>query len=133
LDPTLEDVDQKLRKLFPEGVDATLEMSGRASSLSLAIDHTRPGGRVSLLGLYPEAMQSVSMNTIVMKGLQMQGIVGRRLWDTWDTMIDLLENKNLQIGPIITHKMDFREVNHAMEILKQGKAGKVVLDFSGAY
>ncbi len=130
LDPTTEDVSSRLSQLFPQGVDVTLEMSGHSSALSLAIEHTRPGGRVSLLGLYPEAMQSIPMNHVVMKGLQLQGIVGRQLWGTWDTMIDLLENKNLQIGPIITHKMAFQEVEEAMQILQEGKAGKVVLDFT---
>lgn len=132
LDPTLHDVAKEMRQHAPLGVDATLEMSGHPSALPLAIEYTRPGGRISLLGLYQEARQTIELNHLIMKGIDMQGIVGRRLWDTWDQMIWLLTEKNLDVSPVVTHRMPFREVQHAMEILERGEAGKIVLDFSDA-
>ncbi len=132
LDPTQEDVPARLRQLAPHGVDATLEMSGHPGALEMAIAHTRPGGRVSLLGLYQDARQPVAMNDLVMKGLEVHGIVGRRLWETWDQMIWLLTEKGLNVEAVVTHRMDFREVNHAMEILGRGEAGKIVLDSENA-
>ncbi len=129
LDPTQDDVDAILRKRAPLGLDGALEMSGHPSAIPLAINHVRPGGRISLLGLYPEAQQKIGMNTLIMKGIRMNGIVGRKIWETWDAMFALLED-GLDLMPVVTHRMPFGEVHEAMNILSKGEAGKIVLDFS---
>jgi len=132
LNPREQDVDRALAMLAPGGVDATLEMSGHPSMLSLAVRHTRPGGRISCLGVFPEAEQSVDFNSLIFKGIELQGIVGRRLWETWDQMADLLSEKNLNLCPVITHQMHFTEFKKAMELMKAGQAGKVVFTFESA-
>jgi threonine 3-dehydrogenase len=104
-------------------------MSGHPASLDMAIELTRPGGRVSLLGLFPDVLRSVDFNRIIFKGLQMHGIVGRRMWETWDQMAWLLTEKGLDVTPVVTHEMPFTEVAEAMEVLKRGEAGKIVLAF----
>jgi threonine 3-dehydrogenase len=129
LNPLKEDVYAVLGRCEPSGVDATLEMSGHPASLDMAIELTRPGGRVSLLGLFPDVLRSVDFNRIIFKGLQMHGIVGRRMWETWDQMAWLLTEKGLDVTPVVTHEMPFTEVAEAMEVLKRGEAGKIVLAF----
>lgn len=128
--PRKEDVAGQLCQLEPRGVDATLEMSGRRSSLDLAVEHTRPGGRVSLLGLYPEAEIGIDLNRLIFKGLKVHGIIGRKLWETWDQMTWLLAEKGLDVSPVLTHEMPFENIDEAMQTLKKGEAGKIVLSFS---
>lgn len=132
LDPTQEDASAAISRLAPQGVDGTLEMSGHPSALQLAVQHTRPGGRVSLLGLYADALEPVAMNTLVMKGLQVQGIVGRRLWETWDQMAWLLGEKKLDVSAVVTHRVPFTEFDEVFHVLGEGKAGKIVMDFAEA-
>jgi threonine 3-dehydrogenase len=127
-----KDLDEQIEKLCPGGVDGTLEMSGHPSALALSIRKTRPGGRISLLGIYPESVQPIDINTLIFKGIEMQGIVGRRIWETWDQMGELLRDGNLNLEPVITHKMHYTEFQQAMELMKAGKAGKVVFTFEGA-
>ncbi len=129
LNPATENVHAELAKMVPGGVDFTLEMSGHPSSLQMAVDHTRPGGRISLLGVFPDNYQSLDINSVVFKGLQIHGIVGRRIWETWDQMSWLLSEKKLNVLPVVTHRMPYQEIEQAMGILGQGKAGKIVLDF----
>lgn len=129
INPAQENADTILRKVAPKGVDGTLEMSGHPGALDLAIEHTRPGGRVSLLGLYADKLRQVDFNPIIFKGLRLQGIVGRRLWETWDQMAWLLTEKGLDVTPVVTHEMPFTEVEQAMQILQAGEAGKIVLTF----
>ena len=129
IDPTKEDAAAVICQEFPDGVDATLEMSGHPSSLALAVETTRYGGRVSCLGLYGEAKQTVDMNAVIFKGLRMQGIVGRRLPETWDLMHKLFESGRLVLDPVVTHRMHYTEFEKAMELMGAGQAGKVVFDF----
>jgi len=129
LSPKDGDVAARLAQEVPGGVDATLEMSGHPSSLALAVEATRPGGRISLLGLYGEPRQSVDINSIIFKGIDVNGIVGRKIWQTWDQMAALLQSGRLNLKPVITHKMHYTEFQRAMELMKAGQAGKVVFTF----
>jgi threonine 3-dehydrogenase len=129
INPLKEDVLSVLKNEEPNGVDGVLEMSGHPSSLPLAIDCVRPGGRISLLGLFKQNNQSFDLNKLIFKGVRMQGIVGRRLWETWDQMHWLLTEKGLDVTPIVTHEMHFSEIEKAFEVLERGEAGKIVLSF----
>jgi threonine 3-dehydrogenase len=131
LSPLTGDVHACIEREAPGGVDATLEMSGHPSSLDLAIQSTRPGGRISLLGVYGNPTQTLDMNAVIFKGIDVQGIVGRRIWQTWDQMAELLQSGKLNLLPVITHEMHYTEFQKAMELMKKGKAGKVVFTFEG--
>ncbi|HEX3578644.1 MAG TPA: zinc-binding dehydrogenase, partial [Thermoanaerobaculia bacterium] len=77
-----------------EGVDVVLEMSGAPSAINLALDLVRMGGMLSLLGL--PAGHSVTINdytrNVIFKGVTMQGIIGRRMYGTWQRMLALLKS-----------------------------------------
>jgi threonine 3-dehydrogenase len=132
LNPREVDLERAIEELVPGGVDATLEMSGHPSSLSLAVRRTRPGGRISLLGVFPESNQTIDMNAVIFKGIDMQGIVGRNLWKTWDQMGELLKTGLLNLDPVVTHVMHYTQFQEAMELMKIGQAGKVVFTFEDA-
>lgn len=127
--PIGNDVAAEILRECPGGVDGVLEMSGHPSSLSLAIDVVRPGGRISLLGVYSDSKQTLDMDKVIFKGLRIQGIVGRKLWETWDQMQDLLKSGKLDLTPVVTHRMHYTEFHNAMELMKAGQAGKVVFFF----
>jgi threonine 3-dehydrogenase len=129
LSPADGDLSCRILKEVPEGVDATLEMSGHPSSLELAVKVTRPGGRISLLGVYKDSPQQLDVNSLIFKGIDLQGIVGRRLWQTWDQMTELLASGKLNLAPVITHRMHYTEFHKAMELMKAGQAGKVVFTY----
>ncbi|WKZ79112.1 MAG: L-threonine 3-dehydrogenase [Fimbriimonadaceae bacterium] len=132
LDPRRDDLEAALRELAPEGFDAVLEMSGSPAALDLAVRSVRPGGRLSLLGVYKESRQSVDMNALVFGGVEVQGIVGRRLWETWVQMRGLLERGAVDLEPVVTHELPYTEFAYGMELMKKGEAGKVVFQFDGA-
>lgn len=119
----IEGAGEELRRLEPGGVDGVLEMSGHPSQLALAVEAVRPGGRISCLGVYKEPKQTVDMDAVIFKGLTVQGIVGRRLWETWDQMQRLLEG-GLDVAPVVTHELPYTEFAGAMELMAAGKAGK---------
>ena len=57
----------------------------------------------------------------------MHGIIGRRMYETWHQMDELLASGRLDISPAITHVMPMEDYAAAMEQLKSGSAGKIVL------
>lgn len=129
MNPIEKDVASEIETICPDGVDGVLEMSGHPSQLALAVKAVRPGGRISLLGVYGVPEQSINLNEVIFKGIDVQGIVGRKLWQTWDQMDALFKSGKLNLEPVVTHVMHFTQFQDAMELMKAGKAGKVVFTF----
>ncbi|MCX6380220.1 MAG: L-threonine 3-dehydrogenase [Armatimonadetes bacterium] len=110
------------------GVDVVLEMSGAPSAIQQAMRICRYGGRVSLLGIPSQPVQLDMAEDMIFKGLTIHCIVGRRLYETWDTMRSLLASGRLDIEPAITHRLPFEEFAYGMELMRDGLCGKVVFD-----
>ena len=69
-----------------------LEMVGLNSSLNNALKVVRRGGHVVLFGVRNGDMQLEDYHRVVMNGIQLHGVVGRRIFDTWFITRQLLED-----------------------------------------
>ncbi|MGB6500105.1 MAG: zinc-binding dehydrogenase, partial [Thermoplasmata archaeon] len=112
------------------GVDVALEMSGHPASLALVFDALRPGGRVSLLGLFDRPATLDFDNAVVFKAARIHGIFGRRMFDTWYQVKGLLAQPAFRekAARVITHRVPIPEVARAMELIESGQAAKVSLE-----
>lgn len=84
--------DQILALTDGVGVDVAMEMAGHNSSTNNAIRNVRRGGDVVLFGVKNGDAVFEDAHRIVMNGLNLHGIVGRRLFQTWATTKSLLED-----------------------------------------
>lgn len=75
------------------GVDVILEMSGSPSAINLGLDMVKMGGFISLLGLPSGNSLTIDNYThnVIFKGITIQGIIGRRMYSTWQRMLSLLQ------------------------------------------
>ena len=112
-----------------EGFDVGLEMSGNASAFRDLLRTMNHGGRVALLGIPPEEI-SVDLNEIIFKGLQIKGIYGREMFETWYKMTAMLQS-GLDISPILTHRFAIDDFQRGFDVMRSGQSGKVVLDWAG--
>jgi threonine 3-dehydrogenase len=108
------------------GADDVYEMSGHPLLLDLALKIVKPAGGVHILGIYHDTVP-VDMNQVVFKGLNVHGIHGRRIFDTWTRMQGLLLSGKLDIEPVFTHEFPFEKFDEAMETMASGNCGKVTL------
>ncbi len=123
LEDTMWDLGMK------EGFDVGLEMSGVSSALHDMISTMNNGGKIALLGI-PEAESApIDWNDIVFKGLTLQGIYGRRMFETWYKMLAMLQT-GLDVTPVITHHFAAEDFLEAFAVVRAGEAGKVVLDWT---
>ena len=133
LDPSREDV----REIVAErtgglGVDVVLEMAGHPSAIRTAFDIVRRGGRISLLGLTNKPIALNFSEDIIFKGITIQGINGRRMYQTWYQMTALLKAGKLDLHPVITDRVALQDFSKAMERLKTGEASKILVYPNGA-
>lgn len=111
-----------------EGFDVGLEMSGNGAALQQMIGVMRNGGKISLLGISNKPV-SMDMNTIITKGLTLQGIYGRKM-DNWHQMSYMVQG-GLDLSKVITHRFRYTEFQKGFDAMNSGKSGKVVLDWTG--
>jgi threonine 3-dehydrogenase len=128
LDPSKDDVNAiVMEKTGGAGVDVVLEMAGHPSAIRTAFDIVRRGGRISLLGLTSKPVSLNFSEDIIFKGLTIQGINGRRMYQTWYQMTALLKAGKLDLHPVITDRIAMKDFSKAMERLKTGEASKILV------
>lgn len=108
------------------GADAVLEMSGAGQAFQQALKAVRPTGMVTILGLPTKPIQVDVSKDIVLKDATVRGIYGRKMWDTWKSMSQLLSSGKVDISPVITHRLKLEEFETGIEAMKEGTSGKVV-------
>ncbi len=91
--------DPELRAAIREltggvGVDVAMEMAGFNSSMNNAIKAVRRGGHVVLFGVKNGDAVVEDVHRLVMDGIQLHGIVGRRIFGTWEITQRLLEDRS---------------------------------------
>ena len=125
---TIEDAQRELG--MAEGFDVGMEMSGKPVALQSMIANMAHGGRIAMLGL-PADQFSVDWSSVVLKMLHIKGIYGREMFETWYSMTVLLQ-RGLDLAPVITHRYDYTQHAEAFATAREGKCGKVILDWTGA-
>lgn len=108
-----------------EGFDVGLEMSGAEAALDQMLDAMNHGGRIALLGI-PSGPMTVDVNDVIFKGLEVQGIYGRRIFETWYKMSAMLQS-GLDVNALITHRFPVADHVEAFEVVRHGVCGKVIL------
>src|SRR5215472_7281672 len=79
------------------GVDVALEMSGQPSSVNNAIACVRRGGDVILFGLKSGDQIIEGFDRVIVDGISLHSVVGRRIFETWHITRHLLENRDPNI------------------------------------
>lgn len=79
-----------------------MEMSGSPAGLQTLLEAARHGSTLALLGILPPAT-AIDWDLVIFKMLTLKGIYGRRIFDTWDIMLQLISG-GLDLSPLITHR-----------------------------
>ena len=122
---TLEQVQKELG--LQEGFDVGLEMSGNPNAFREMLANMSHGGKIAMLGIPAEPMP-IDWNLVIFNQLTLRGIYGREMYETWYKMTVLLES-GLDISPVITHRLNWRDYEKGFAAMQGGNAGKVILDW----
>ncbi len=129
LNPGKDDVLARVLELTDgDGVDLVCEMSGHPSGHAQAFAAARLGGRVNLLGTPSKTTEVDFAREVIFKGLTLYGVTGRKMYETWHEMRRFLRAGQLDPRPVITHRFPLEEIAAAIQVIKDGEAGKVILE-----
>jgi threonine 3-dehydrogenase len=122
---SLKDVQQELG--MTEGFDVGLEMSGNPAAFRDMLANMCHGAKIAMLGI-PNKEMAIDWTQVIFNMLTIKGIYGREMYETWYKMTVLLEC-GLNICPVITHHLPWRDYEAGFAAMKEGNCGKVILDW----
>ncbi|MUP16334.1 L-threonine 3-dehydrogenase [Ancylomarina euxinus] len=127
VNPMEESLDDVMKELGVIGFDIGLECSGSPAAFNDMVSHMYNSGKISLLGILPSQTQ-VNWSDIIFKGLQLKGIYGREMYETWYQMEQMLMS-GLDLSPMISHRFDAADFQKGFDIMEEGNCGKVILNW----
>jgi threonine 3-dehydrogenase len=128
VDPTekrLQDVQKELG--MQEGFDVGLEMSGSPTAFRDMLANICHGGKIAMLGI-PSKEIAIDWHRVIFNMLTIKGIYGREMYETWYKMTVMLES-GLDIQPVITHRISWRDYQAGFEAMKSGNCSKVIMNW----
>jgi threonine 3-dehydrogenase len=116
-----------------DGPDVVLEMSGHPDAITNSIKSVRRGGKVVAFGLPKDAAYTFDdySKDVIFNGITIQGIIGRRIYDTWYKVRDLVRipEARAKLRKVITEVLPYTEFRGGFERMLKGEAGKIVLEW----
>lgn len=113
-----------MREIGIEGFDVGMEMSGNPSAFNEMLDAMYHGGKVALLGILPKGA-GVDWDRIIFKGLVVHGIYGRKMYETWYKMTQLVRS-GFPLQKALTHQIAIDDFQTGFDLMESGQCGKVV-------
>lgn len=127
VNPKAEELTEQVRDLtHGKGVDVVFEMSGDAKEFERGLRLLKRGGNMIAFGLAGQVDFNLT-DDVIFQGITIHGIVGRKMWDTWEKEEQLLDDGKVDLSEIVTHEFGFEDFERAFELFKSGNSGKVIL------
>jgi len=123
-----QSVRDVVKDLHMEGFDIGLEMSGNPRAFNDMLDCMYHGGKIAMLGLMPNGA-GIDWDKVIFKGLVLHGIYGRRMYETWYKMTQMLLT-GFPLGKVLTHQIHIDDFQRGFELMESGNCGKVVCSWN---
>lgn len=119
-----ENFEKSLLNEAPASVDIPVDSTG--SLFSEGIKAVRKGGKILVFGVNTRAFASFAQSEITFKEVQVLGT-----WfanGTFPKAVKLIESGILNLHNMITYKLPLEKISEGINLLKEGKAIKVVMN-----
>lgn len=108
-----------------EGFDVALEVSGSPAAMQDILENTIHGANIAMLGI-PATAYAIDWSVVIFNMLNIKGIYGREMFETWYKMNILIES-GVDISPVVTHRLSASDFDDAFEAAASDESGKVLL------
>jgi L-iditol 2-dehydrogenase len=106
------------------GADVVIEASGACIACNQALDFVKVAGHVTLLGIRGRPLD-IDLDAMAIKELTMSGTWGT-LPSSWVTTLRLMASKQVDVAPLITHRISLEMWKNGFELMENQKAIKVL-------
>jgi len=122
-----DEVYEALPANYVGKMDVVLEMSGNDIAIQTAFEAARIAATVIIFGIPKKDITLNFGKYFIDKEITVKGVFGRRIWETWEQVSELLKSGKVDLTKMITHKFALRDFEKAMLVMKSGECGKILL------
>ena len=128
--PDRQDIVREILDRRPLGMDAVVEASGDPAAVEQAVALVKPGGRITLIGIPLE--ERISYPTATARRKEIAFFNVRRQNRCIERAVLLIENKHIDVAPLISHEFAVDDAPRAFDIAAGRKDGvlKAAINFS---
>jgi len=109
------------------GVDAAIDITGAGAAINNALKSVRAAGRMVCVGLPSKEVTMDLTEDLIYREVEMTGISGRRIWGTWESFAKVMQDPRYKIERIIGHEFKMADFRKAIDEVKSGVPGKMIL------
>jgi len=117
--------DLVMKETKGKGVDVTVECAGVAQSINSCLNALKKLGKHIQVGIVGKEV-TLNFDTILYKQIQLFGSLAHSM-KTWDRVMQILEQKKINLEPIITHKLPLSQWKEAFKMCEEKTCGKILL------
>jgi L-iditol 2-dehydrogenase len=126
VDVTEEDIFAVIdRETHGRGVDIAVECAGAGTSVSTCLKALKKMGKYVQVGIIGKEI-TLDFDTILYKQLQVYGS-GAHSLKTWERMMKILEQRKVDLSPLITHKLPLSRWREGFDLCEKKQGGKVLI------
>ncbi len=125
IDPANEDIAAVLREAWGDTCDIIVDAVGVGPVFGQAVQLLKCGGRLLIFGQNSNAMSQVPPAVIVRNELTVMGTYCAH--NTFPLAIKLLQNPELGLERIISHRVELRDIQHGIDMLNSQQASRVIV------
>ena len=119
IDAREENAVERLREMTGgEGADVVVEAIGNPETFQQALKSVRRGGMVSVVGLFPAAVE-FPLNEMAYYGVRLS--MGLGSLAHMDQLMGLLESGRVDLSPLVTHTFSLQDALDAYELFENHK------------
>jgi S-(hydroxymethyl)glutathione dehydrogenase/alcohol dehydrogenase len=121
-----------LRTISTQAFDVVIETSGATEAITKGLQFTGPGGRFIMVGQPKPLADAVFSNVRHMfdgEGKTIKATQGGGFQPHLDIprYVKMHQRRDLDVADIITHRMKLDDINEAIELVRQGNAGRILI------
>ncbi len=128
-----QSVAEEVKKVVGSaGVDVFIETTGNVKLIEEAYRLTAAQGKTILVGV-PRANEDITIHSLPLHfGKVLTGVEGGETYPTADIprYARLYQSGKLKLDDLVTHRFPLAEVNRALDTVRSGESGRVILDMA---
>lgn len=109
------------------GVEAAIDVTGSPAALNNSLKCVMACGRLVSVGLPGEPVTMDMTEDLFYRQIQLSGICGRRIWETWDDFKTVMKNPIYDMERVIGGKFALEDYEQGFAKMRTGAPGKMFL------
>ena len=120
-------IDRVRQETDGSGADTAIDITGSGKAIVAGLRALAKGGTMVSVGLPNGEIPINLTEDIIYREIVYTGVSGRRMFETWDDCLQILQTDGFSLAPVIGGVYHFEAFEEALAAIRSGVPGKMIL------